>query len=501
VSVRAQLLEEPVRFAERYTLLELIAVGGMAEIYRARQDAMAGFEKDVVIKRLKPELATDPRMVEMFLDEARISALLNHPNIVHVYDVGEQDGTPFIAMELIVGEELMQLCRRGLGLAKFLPLPHAVDLVRQAAQGMGYFHAKRGVRGEGLDIVHCDISPNNLLVTEDGGLKIIDFGIARARNQRYRDHGALPGKVSYMSPEQASMEPLDHRSDIFALGVVLYEITVGKRLFRGPADQVVQRVRECKIEPPTFVRQDYPGQLESVVMRALERHPDERYESAYDIADDLFEFLRDAGMKSGALRIARYLDVLNEASGGERRTELIAEAERGAADLEDDLDFDRGMFDAFQAHVGGTEEDATEWDEVDEVKEEVAAALGVSPDKLDSMGAKHGSTWPRAHSRDEAVDGDAPDDPDDPDDDDLPDDPVDDDAPDEPVDDDAPDEPVDDDTPDEPAEERELASASRPALERAVRDMVEPSGLTLLQWGVLAWAVLATVAVLLVLML
>jgi len=470
--VRAQLLEQPIRFADRYTLLELIAIGGMAEIYRARQDAMAGFEKDVVIKRLKPELAADRGMVEMFLDEARISALLNHPNIVHVYDVGEEGGVPYIAMELIVGEELTALCRRGLALAKFLPLPHAVDLIRQAAQGMGYFHAKRGMRGEGLDIVHCDISPNNLLVTEDGGLKIIDFGIARARNQRYRDHGALPGKVSYMSPEQASMQPLDHRSDIFALGVVLYEITAGKRLFKGRAEEVVHRVRECEIKPPTFVRQDYPGQLESVVMRALERHPDERYESAYDMADDLYMFLRDSGMKSGALRIARYLDLLNEASGGERRPELIAEAERRADELEDDLDFDRGMFDAFHAHVGGTEADAAEWDELDEDTEDVAAALGVSPDQLEHLGSKLGTTWPRSGGVEEPP------------------------AP-EPAS-----EPVAGElsgpqlarAETQPKHKPRLETADGDELERQVRQMVAPTGFTSAHWALLAWAVLATAA-------
>ncbi len=389
----AQALAQPIPFGDRYRLLELLAVGGMAEIYRARQDAMAGFEKDIVIKRLKPELAADPRMVDMFLDEARISALLNHPNIVHIYDVGEEGGAPYIAMELIRGEELTNLCRRGLALGNFLPLPHAVDVIRQAANGMGYYHAKRDAGGESLDIIHCDISPNNLLITEDGWLKIIDFGIARARNQRYRDHGALPGKVSYMSPEQSLKESLDHRSDIFALGVVLYEITVGKRLFKGRADEVVRRVRDCDIKPPTFVRREYPGALESIVMRALEQHRADRYESAYDMAEELDLFLREHELKSGPLRVARYLDHLAAAAGGERRRELIAESERNA-DLDgEELDFDRGMFDSFQASVGGSEADAAEWDELEEDTEEIAAALGVDVDQLDKVGARVSSSW------------------------------------------------------------------------------------------------------------
>src|SRR5689334_16464384 len=151
---------DPTQLGGRYTLVRRLAVGGMAEIYLARQAAMAGFEKQVVIKRMRAGHAADPRVVEMFLDEARIGALLNHPNIVHVYDIDEHGGIPYIAMEHIVGEELNQLCRRGIAHASFLPIEHAVELVRQAAAGMGYFHA--------LDIVHLDISPSNLLVTRDG---------------------------------------------------------------------------------------------------------------------------------------------------------------------------------------------------------------------------------------------------------------------------------------------------------------------------------------------
>ncbi|MCA9556815.1 MAG: serine/threonine protein kinase, partial [Myxococcales bacterium] len=193
---------------------------------------------------------------------------------------------------------------------------------------MGYFHHKRGgAGGEAMDIVHLDISPTNLLVTEDGFLKIIDFGIARARGQSFRDESAIPGKLSYMSPEQAARQRVDHRSDIFSLGIVLYEITVGKRLFKGPAGEVVKKLLEHKIEPPTFVRRGFPGALETAVMRCLERHPGDRYQSAYDLADDLEEFLREARLHSGPVKIARYLDELTLASGGERRPELISENE------------------------------------------------------------------------------------------------------------------------------------------------------------------------------
>jgi len=377
---------EPIAFGGRYTLIRRLAVGGMAEIYLARQAAMAGFEKEVVIKRLRTELADDPRIIEMFLDEARIGALLNHPNIVHVYDVDEHDGIPYIAMEYIIGEELNELCRRGIAHERFLPLEHAVELIRQAAAGMGYFHAKRGaegtnLHGQPLDIVHCDISPSNLLVTQDGFLKIIDFGIAKARGQRHRGEGVIPGKLSYMAPEQAARGEVDHRADVFSLGIVLYEITVGKRLFRGPANEVVKRLVEATIPPPTYVRRKFPAPLEAIVMRALEKNPEDRYQTAYDLADDLESFLRDQRMHSGPVRIARYLDMLTTASGGQRRPELVSEAEQRR---EEELDFDSQVFDGF-APVEVSPEQAAQWEDPDEPEAEVAAALGMELNELRAL--------------------------------------------------------------------------------------------------------------------
>jgi serine/threonine protein kinase len=365
----------PVPFGERYSLIRRLATGGMAEIYLARQAAMAGFDKEIVIKRLKPELASDPRIVDMFLDEARIGALLNHPNIVHVYDVDEHEGVPYIAMEYILGEELNELCGRGLAAGKFLPLEHAIELIRQAAAGMGYFHSRLGAK-EPLDIVHCDISPSNLLITEDGFLKIIDFGIARVRGQKARTEGIIPGKLSYMAPEQASRGVVDQRSDIFSLGVVLYEITVRRRLFKGKANEVVHKLVDGAIDPPTFVRRDFPPALEAIVMRALELHPGDRYQSAYDLADDLEAFLRDARLHSGPVRIARYLDELAIAQGGARRPALIAETEH----REEDLDFDSQVFDGIR-HA----QLAPEWDDDVLSDADVAAALGLDVGELRAM--------------------------------------------------------------------------------------------------------------------
>jgi tRNA A-37 threonylcarbamoyl transferase component Bud32 len=368
-------IDRPVAFGDRFFLTRLLAVGGMAEIYLARQPSLEGFDKEVVIKRLKPALVSDRRVADMFLDEARIGALLNHPHIVHVYDFGEHQGNPYIAMEYILGEELNVLCRRGLEAGNFLPLHHSVELISQAAVGMGYFHARKDSEGGPLGIVHCDISPTNLLVTEDGTLKIIDFGIARSRGQRYPGEHAVPGKLSYMSPEQARRESLDHRSDIFSLGVVLYEITLGRRLFKGPAHEVYERLVACDVRPPTFVRRDYPGALEAVVMRALEADPRDRYDSAYDLAEALEDYLRDAALRSGQVRVARYLDELAVAGGGDRRDELIGESER-MSDDDEGLDFDQGMFEGYRAE-GQAAPALAEWEEFEESEQAVADALGI----------------------------------------------------------------------------------------------------------------------------
>ena len=394
--------------AQRYWLTRLLAVGGMAEIHLARQGALGDtgpggdFHKELVIKRLRPELAGDPRVVGMFLDEARIGALLHHPHVVQVFDAGDDDGAPYIAMEYIRGEELNELCRRGLAAGRFLPLEHAVEICRQAACALGHVHALRDGDDRSLDIVHCDVSPSNLLVTGDGYLKLIDFGIARARGQRRRDEQALPGKLSYMSPEQARRAALDHRSDIFSLGVVLYEITVGQRLFRGPAREVRRRLERGEVEPPTFVRRDFPGMLESIIMRALEAAPGDRYASAYDMADELEDFLRESGSRSGPLRLARYLDDLAVSVGGERRADLVSERERRGD--EEALDFDRGVFDGYRAGGGEPRAPLAEWDEFEEDEHAVAAALGVDTAVVRVAAAGTAADHSAAPRRDPAAD-------------------------------------------------------------------------------------------------
>jgi serine/threonine protein kinase len=291
----------------RYRVVRHLASGGMAELFIARQEAMGGFEKEIVVKILQRRYAENPRVVQMFLDEARLAAKLNHQSIVHVYDVAEDGGLKYIAMEYIRGETLTDIVRRGLSVQRYLPLEHAVHVVRQTAAGLAYAHAGRDPEGQLLRIVHRDVSPTNILVTMEGQTKIVDFGIARAQDEMRDEAGVRPGKASYMSPEQVGGQGLDSRSDIFSLGIILYELALGQRLFRGPAEIVMKRIVEEKVAPPTAIKRDFPPALELIVMRALEKRPEDRYQTAEEMRVDLEEFLADEGLRTGSRRMAQYM--------------------------------------------------------------------------------------------------------------------------------------------------------------------------------------------------
>jgi serine/threonine protein kinase len=334
----------------RYTVVKHLASGGMAELYVARQQAVGGFEKQLVLKLLQGRYAEHPRVVEMFLDEARLAAKLNHPSIVHVYDVAEEDGVKFIAMEYIHGETLIDIIRRGVSVNNYLPLEHGVHIVSQAAAGLAYAHARFDPDGVPLRIVHRDVSPSNILVSYEGQTKIVDFGIARIQDQIREESGMRPGKASYMSPEQVAGEGADHRSDIFSLGIILYEISLGQRLWRGPADEVMRRIVDEKIAPPTSVKRDYPPALELIVMKALEKRPVDRYQSAEEMRNDLEELIDESGFRTGPRRVALYLKQLFAPSApltdeGIAQARQLSDSDSGpkpmVADHSEELSFDR----------------------------------------------------------------------------------------------------------------------------------------------------------------
>ncbi|HEX4460669.1 MAG TPA: serine/threonine-protein kinase, partial [Polyangia bacterium] len=217
-----------------YEILKRLAVGGMAEIFLARVRKLTGFQKMVVIKRILPQLAQNTDFVEMFLDEARIAATLEHPHIVQTYDVGMIDDSYYIAMEYLHGEDVRSIMRAVNTRLQAPPIEQALHIIISAAAGLHYAHEKVGFDGAPLDIVHRDVSPQNLIVTYEGSVKLLDFGIAKASNRlRETRVGTLKGKVPYMSPEQCRSEQLDRRSDIYSLGILMWELTLSRRLYRG----------------------------------------------------------------------------------------------------------------------------------------------------------------------------------------------------------------------------------------------------------------------------
>jgi serine/threonine-protein kinase len=288
----------------------------MAELFLAIQRSVAGFEKLIVIKRILPAMNQDRAFIDMFLHEARVAATLSHPNIVQIFDVGQVDGTYFIAMEHVHGEDLRSVVRqmKKKGVNEF-PLEHAIAIVLGIASGLAYAHEKRDLDGTPLNIVHRDISPQNVVVTFTGDVKIVDFGIAKSDAKLHGDtkSGRLKGKVPYMSPEQARGEIVDWRSDIFAAGVMLFELTTGKRLFKGASEyETLKLICEREYPLPSQVRGGYPPELERIVMRALAKDRAARYQSAREMQADLEGFVRHERIPVSTIALHQFMQSLFE---------------------------------------------------------------------------------------------------------------------------------------------------------------------------------------------
>jgi eukaryotic-like serine/threonine-protein kinase len=290
----------------RYELLQRLAVGGMAELFLARSRGSAGFEKQVVIKRILPDIASEPEFRALFIDEARLVATFAHPNIVQVFDLDETDEELFFAMEYVHGVDAHKLLRT----PPKTPLAYdaAIEIVCQAAAGLHYAHERTDADGGPLGVVHRDVSPNNLLCTWDGHVKVVDFGIAKvaSRSARFRTRiGTVRGTPVYMSPEQARGLDLDRRSDVFSLAIVLYELTTGARCFDGDHDfAVLHNVTTGSFRPPTTVRDDYPAALEAIVCKGLAVDRDARYQTAAELAAALDVFVRDHRLARGPAVVA-----------------------------------------------------------------------------------------------------------------------------------------------------------------------------------------------------
>ncbi|HEY7370564.1 MAG TPA: serine/threonine-protein kinase [Polyangia bacterium] len=275
----------------RYQIIGRLATGGMAEVYLALSGDLPGFRTLVVVKRILPHLASNAQFIRMFLDEARLAALLDHPNIVRIIEVGHDGEDYFLVMELVQGKPLSAVLRKA-ARERRPPTPALTSyLISQAAHGLAYAHTLTDGDGRPLGVVHRDVSPQNVLLSFEGGVKMIDFGVARAFGRvAHTSPGGLKGKIDYMSPEQASAEEVDHRADVFALGVVLWEALTGRRLFRRETELATMRAIVDDPIPHPSEMVSLPAELDAIVMRALRKRKDARFASASEMASALEQF-------------------------------------------------------------------------------------------------------------------------------------------------------------------------------------------------------------------
>lgn len=310
--------------AQQYRPLFKLAAGGMAEVYVAEAEAMAGFTKRVAIKRILPGLLKDERFVRMFLDEARLSLHLNHANIVAVFDIGKSDNTYFIVMEYVEGATLKSLIEHTVAQGRRLPAPLVMWVLNEILKGLDYAHDLRDPKSrERLGIVHRDISPPNVLVSWNGEVKLTDFGLAKASTQlESTDAGVVKGKFSYLSPEAAHGMPVDGRTDIFAVGILGWEMLAGRRLFLGETDyQTVELVRAAEVPSLRALNPQVPAELEQVLRKSLARDVNQRYQTCAEFADDLLGVLFAMGQRVSSRDLRDVLADLRQSKEREKSAE------------------------------------------------------------------------------------------------------------------------------------------------------------------------------------
>lgn len=312
--------------AGKYALLRKIASGGMAEVFLAKHIGLDGFEKLVVLKRILPHLASQREYVSMFLDEAKTAADLRHSNVVNTFEFGEDKGVYFMVMEFLHGQDLRSIYRKALQTKIEIPLKHSLGIIIDACCGLYYAHSKKDMNGQNLAIVHRDISPQNIVVTYEGETKIVDFGIAKAAHQNVETaSGVLKGKYSYMSPEQALGHGADHRTDIFALGIVLYEMTTWRRLFKRDNDiNTLKAVIACEIPLPCDIVSEYPVALQNIVMKALAKNKSDRFNDCDEFRIALEDFLHYNHWAHSSSRMRKFMcELFKEAIDNENNLGVV----------------------------------------------------------------------------------------------------------------------------------------------------------------------------------
>ncbi len=300
-------MNEPTRYG-KFLLLEKLATGGMAQLYRAKLVGLEGFEKIIAIKQILPHLSTEKGLVDAFIDEAKLAALLNHQNIVQIYDFGKIEDSYFISMEYLFGKDLRGIAAKARERGMPLGLENTLYIASRICAGLDYAHKLSDFQGKALNIIHRDISPPNIFITYEGEVKIVDFGIAKAASQStITQVGMIKGKVAYMSPEQASGNPIDHRSDIFSAGILLYEMLSGKRLFHGDTMQILAKVRRAEFDPPEAAVPGLPIALYEVLHQALAREPRDRYQTSGEMLADLEECVGKLSLRPSADSLGGYM--------------------------------------------------------------------------------------------------------------------------------------------------------------------------------------------------
>jgi serine/threonine protein kinase len=335
----------------KYYLLDRIAIGGMAEVFRAKTFGHSGFEKTHVIKRILGHYAQSASFEAMFVDEAKLSVQLSHPNIVHIYDFGKIESNLFLDMEAVDGKNLKLVMRRLAEGSERMPVKLAVYVAHEIAKGLDYAHRKNDESGTPLNIVHRDISPANILLSYEGGVKIVDFGIARADSTQPEPDNVIKGKFQYMSPEQATLGKLDNRSDLFSAGICLWEMLTGKRLFQRSKDvETVEAIASGRYPLPSSYNPAVPSELDRLVLRALALDPEERYPNGSALQRDLQDFLspdtpdRVAPVLSTLLRERFAGEIEQERGRLEAATALVAELHYGGElDLEMDEEIEEPL--------------------------------------------------------------------------------------------------------------------------------------------------------------
>ena len=324
----------------KYLLLERISVGGMAEVFKAKAFGVEGFEKIIAIKKILPSMAEDADFIQMFIDEAKICGQLNHANICQIFELGRIDDSHFIAMEYIWGKDVLQIQNRFRRLRKFMPVNMAAFLASKMCEGLDYAHRKKDATGKPLNIIHRDVSPQNVIVSYEGEVKVIDFGIAKAASRSSKTQaGVLKGKFGYMSPEQVGGKPLDQKADIFAIGTILYEILTNERLFLGESDfATLEKVRNVNVPPPSTVNKEIPPALDKIIMKALAKDLEARYQWGSDMHDDLQDFLVQTEPVYNAKSLATWM-----------REQFSVEMKKEAAVLDEQRKIGREAMNAVQA--------------------------------------------------------------------------------------------------------------------------------------------------------